>query len=82
MYAIKGEFRRFCFDQAVTTFGLALEAELDSCTGKTDKEINGKRSRVLAKWLDQPMRYREPQAAPASPTAGPTTPQSSATSGG
>lgn len=70
MYGIKGEFRAFCFDQAVTTFGVALEAELDSCKGKTDKDINGKRARVLAKWLDEPVKYREPQLVSTSPTAG------------
>jgi hypothetical protein len=72
MYGIQGEWRRFCFDQAVTTFGLALEAELDSIKGKNEKAINTKRGRVLAQWLDQPLKFREPQATSTqtSPTAG------------
>ncbi len=69
MYGITGEFRRFCFDQAVITFGRALEAELDSVKGKGDKGTTEKKQRVLAKWLDKPMKFREPVAT-TSPTAG------------
>ena len=68
MYAIEGDFRRFCFDRAVFTFGRALDAELNSVKGKNDNEINRKRERVLAKWLDQPLKFRSP-----SPTAGANT---------
>lgn len=73
MYGINGEFRRFCFDSAVITFGTALEAELDSVEGKTDKDINRKRARMLDKWLDRPLKYREPMV---------STPSSRPTSGG
>lgn len=70
MYGITGAFRQYCFDRAVMTFGLALEAELDSLEGKTSKEVNAKRERLLNKWLDRPQRYRQPVAStPAGPTA-------------
>lgn len=62
MYAIHGEFRRFCFDRAVITFGMALEAELDSVEGKNDKTINAKRSRMLDTWLGRPLKFRSPLA--------------------
>ena len=70
MYGVQGEFRRFCFDSAIITFGTALEAELDSVTGKTDAEINRKRARKLDKWLDRPIKYREPMATTTGPTSG------------
>jgi hypothetical protein len=70
LFAVNGEYRRFCFDRAVTTFGLALEAELDSITGKNEKSIERKRAMVLNKWLDRPQQYRTPQAT--KKTAGPT----------
>jgi hypothetical protein len=59
----------------VSTFGLALEAELDSVKGKTEQAVEKKRARVLDRWLDRPLKYRNPTAtrsvpgtAPASPT--------------
>lgn len=57
----------FCFDSAVSSFGRALEAELDSAEGKNSKEINRKRDRTLRKWLGLPMKFRSPGG----PTAGP-----------
>lgn len=62
MYAIQGDFRRFCFDRAVTTFGSALEAELDGVEGKTKQQRDMKRSRILDKWLDRPLKFRNPVA--------------------
>jgi len=62
MYGIRGEFRRFCFDRAVITFGKALEAALDAVEAKNDKQRETKRQRVLDRWLDRPLRYRTPQA--------------------
>lgn len=66
MYAIRGDFRRFCFDRAVITFGMALEAELDSVEGKNDKAINAARSRMLDTWLGRPLKFRSPSGATAS----------------
>lgn len=63
MYAVQGDFRRFCFDRAVITFGMALEAELDTVGGKNEKTINTKRSRMLDTWLDRPLKFRSPLAA-------------------
>ena len=45
------------------TFGLHLENELDSVDGKTAKEIERKRSRILARWLDMPQKFKEPPGA-------------------
>lgn len=75
MYAIQGEFRRFCFDRAVLTFGSALEAELDSVEGKNEKTRNAKRSRVLDKWLDRPLKFRNPTATKAVSGPDPVAPQ-------
>lgn len=62
VYCIQGDFRRYCFDNAVVTFGTALEAALDEVTGKTDKSIAVKRARVLDRWLDRELKYRAPTA--------------------
>jgi hypothetical protein len=71
LYAIQGDWRRFCFDRAVTTFGLALEAELDSVKGRSEASVERKRAMVLNKWLDRPQQYRNPSATKGS-AAGPT----------
>ena len=68
MYGIKGELRQVCFDRAVMTFGMALEAELDAVEGKNKQAIERKRARLLDVWLDRPLKFREPML----PTAGPT----------
>jgi hypothetical protein len=62
LYAISGDFRRYCFDKAVVTFGTALEAALDEVTGKNEKSIQSKRARVLDLWLDREIKYRSPMA--------------------
>lgn len=70
MYGVQGEFRKFCFDRAVFTFGRALESELNSIKGKNSRSVETKRERMLAVWLNQPLKFREPQAtSPSSPTA-------------
>lgn len=70
MYAITGDFRRFCFDRAVVTFGRALEAELDGVTAKTDTARNVKRQRILDTWLGRELKFRNPVAT--KKTASPT----------
>jgi hypothetical protein len=81
VYAISGAFRRFCFDQAVMTFGVSLEAELDSVKESKDpKQTAAKKSRIIDNWLGRPMKFREPMATTtSSPTAG--SESSSATGG-
>lgn len=69
MYAISGEFRQFCFDRAVFTFGRALESELNSIKGKNEKSVERRRARMLDVWLGRPLKYREPSAS-SGPTAG------------
>lgn len=49
-------------DNAVSLFGSTLEAELESVEGKNSKEINGKRTRLMEKWLDMPRKFRSPMA--------------------
>lgn len=49
-------------DNAVFVFGATLSAELDNVDGKTAKEIETKRSRVLSKFLREPgtRRFKDP----------------------
>lgn len=68
LYAIQGDFRRYCFDKAVVTFGTALEAALDEVTGKNEKSRASKRARVLDRWLDRELKYRSPVATTAAPS--------------
>lgn len=72
LYVIDGEFRRFCFDRAIVTFGTALEAELDGVSGKTEKAREVKRSRMLDRWLDRPLKYRSISAPTKGSSSGPT----------
>jgi hypothetical protein len=55
-----GPYQAYCFDNAVSTFGVALDAELDSVEGKNSREITQKRDRILRKWLGLPMKFRNP----------------------
>jgi hypothetical protein len=47
-------------DTAVAEFGNALEGELKSIEGKNKKEIAVKSNRLLSRWLDMPLQYRDP----------------------
>jgi hypothetical protein len=49
----------------VAHFGSALEAELESVEGKNSKAINGKRKRIMTKWLDMPQKFRAPMSSKA-----------------
>lgn len=53
-------FAAFCLDRAVHDFGTAVENALSDVEGKTKKEIQVKSDRVLRKWLDMPLKYRDP----------------------
>lgn len=50
----------YCVDNAVFSFGSALNAELESVEGKNKKEIKIKRERVMTKWLGLPQKFRNP----------------------
>ena len=57
------EITAYCFDRAVHLFGSSLKAELDSVDGKTDKEIQRRRARILRKWIPEAASsraYRDP----------------------
>jgi hypothetical protein len=55
-------------DTAVGQFGRALENELAGVEGK-GKSLKVKRERVLRKWLDLPMQYRDPAKSGHAPVA-------------
>jgi hypothetical protein len=57
---IKDPYAAYCLDTAVAEFGRTLENELQGVEGKTKKEITVKSQRILSKWLDLPMQYRDP----------------------
>lgn len=53
-------YAAYCLDTACATFGRNLEAELESVEGKNKKEVQTKKQRLLAKWLGQELKYRDP----------------------
>lgn len=57
---IQDPFAAYCLDSACGEFGRALENELSNVEGKNKKEIQVKSDRVIRRWLDLPMRYRDP----------------------
>jgi hypothetical protein len=63
LLALADPFAAYCLDNAVSEWGMAVEAAINKVEGKTDKERMVKAQRVLAKWLDQQVRYREPSVA-------------------
>jgi hypothetical protein len=62
LLAVEDAYAAYCIDQAVYTFGSALQHELEEVQGKTKDEIKRKRVRILTKWLDGEVRYRSPMA--------------------
>jgi hypothetical protein len=50
----------YCLDRAVTTFGTAVQGELDAVEGKNKKEIEVKRQRVLNRFFPEGARYQSP----------------------
>jgi hypothetical protein len=62
VYGIEHALRAYCFDSAVTSWGMALDAELDAA-GKDAKDAHTAqraRDRVLRKWVPSTARYRDP----------------------
>lgn len=51
LLGINDPWDAFQIDRAVYAFGSALSSELEGCEGKDKSEINGKRLRVMSKWL-------------------------------
>lgn len=60
LLCIEDRYAAYCLDNACREFGQALEAELSNVEGKNKKEIAVKSERVMSKWLELPMRYRDP----------------------
>jgi len=64
------DYVAFCFDRAIATFGLAVEADMDEAAEGTDNAAQAKsaRQRALNNWLtlegDEPMpgTFRDPFA--------------------
>lgn len=65
LYAIKDEVTAWSFDRAVYMFGSELEAELKNAAkgAKSDAQANGRRQRVLAKYLGGKQQFKDPVAA-------------------
>lgn len=65
IYGVKDEVTAYSFDKAVYAFGSNLDAELKkaSAGAKSDSQANGRRQRVLAKWLGGKAQYKDPAVA-------------------
>ena len=61
---IQDELHAYFMDRAITTFGMAVEAELDeaSTNAKDSKKAVQARQRVLERWLDIAPKFRDPKA--------------------
>lgn len=67
IYFVVDELAAWCFDRAVTTFGLAVEGAIEKATAKakTMEEAKRKGKRELDKWLREPdegPKFRDPAA--------------------
>jgi len=62
IYGVHDEVTAYSFDKAVYMFGSNLDAELKKAgqNAKSDAQANGRRQRVLAKWLGQKAQYKDP----------------------
>jgi len=65
LYGITDEVTAWCFNRAVYLFGGELEAELKNAAkgAKSDTQANGRRQRVLAKYLGGKQQFKDPVAA-------------------
>lgn len=61
LYGIHDEFAAFCFDRAVTAFGMAVEDDIRQGTrkAKTDDAAQRKATLILNKWLTMPVEEGE-----------------------
>ena len=64
IYGVRDEVAAYSFDKAVYMFGSNLDAELQKAgrEAKSDAQANGRRQRVLAKWLGTKAQYKDPSA--------------------
>lgn len=64
IYAIKDEVTAWSFDRACYLFGSQLDAELSQAEqgAKSASQANGRRQRVIAKWLGGKAQYKDPAA--------------------
>ena len=64
VYFIEDQLAAFCFDRAVTMFGLEVDAALKKVVrgAKNDKEAEAKSAREFAKWVRDPStpRFKDP----------------------
>lgn len=63
LLGVDDTYTAWCLDNAVAEFGRALDSELKSIEGKTSKELMSKTQRVLGRWLDVEVKYRDPAKA-------------------
>lgn len=58
IYNVRDELAAFCFDRAVTTFGLAVENDIHEGTQDAKDQADGTRkaSMILDRWLREPGR--------------------------
>lgn len=57
---VSDPYAAYCLDTAVGEFGRTLENELSNIEGKNKKEIQTKADRLMRRWLDMPVRFRDP----------------------
>lgn len=62
IYGVTGYQSAFMFDRAVYRFGSHIDAELQEVDGKSKKEIQGKRTKVMQKYFPTaaPRKFADP----------------------
>lgn len=55
-------YAAWCLDAACYDFGSALESEISRVEGKNQKEVDMKVDRLVRRWLDMPLQYRNPMS--------------------
>lgn len=62
LLSVEDAYLAYCVNNSIYAFGTALDAELESVTGKKKEEVARKRSRIVDKWLERPLKFRNPMA--------------------
>jgi hypothetical protein len=64
LVGLTDQWDSYRFDRAVFHFGLALENELSEAKGKSEKQTEAKRARILARWIPEASssggKFRDP----------------------
>lgn len=60
LLAIDDTLAAYCLDSACAEFGNALQGELNGIEGKNSKEVEMKSNRMIRRWLDLPLEFRDP----------------------